>query len=263
MKILVSLILFWAATSQAACHFNSSYRKIYSLSGPVTKIFEELNLLHASELKGLSIFYPIPESFRGEKIPGGVFLSPAKLDEMKDAVVFFDESQELRKLFRARSINAAEIRSRNQTPGEVTETVLKVLGKYVSECDAKKVREKYQELEKRITQKMKARLEIVFFLGEVRKEKVPEFIIANDGLVLWLRKMKLISSYPSELGYVNWAGSILEDMKNKALFLGLMEGNTPKVIGNRKRANLIYPGALIPGIGQLEAWNYFLDHQPR
>ncbi len=263
MKIFASLIFFWAVTAQAACRFHPAYGKIYSLSGPVTQILEEWNLLQAKELKGASLFYPLPGNFKGEKIPGGVFLSPSKLDEMKNALVFFDESQELRKLFRTRRVNAVEILSRNQTPGEVTASVLKTLKKYVTGCDSDQVLAKVRTLEQSIEGRMKGKPSIIFFLGEIRKEKLPEFVIANDGLVLWLKRKNLISSYPSELGYVNWAGSIIEALKGKSLFLGIREEDIPTVSGNSRKANLAYPGGLIPGIRQLKAWNYFLDHQPR
>lgn len=263
MKTLVSLFLFWAATSQAACRFQPSYQKIYSLSGPVTQIMEEWDLLRAKELKGVTIFYPVPKNFKGEKIPGGNFLSPIKLDEMKDAVVFFDESQGLRKLFRTRRINAVEIKTRNQTPREVAEEVSGILKNYVADCDSEKIMTKVKKLEESISGRMKGKPSIVFFLGELKKDHLPEFVIANDGLVLWLKKKNLITSYPTELSYVNWSGSIIESMKEKSLFVGIKEEITPSVSGDVKKANLIYPGGLIPGIKQLEAWNYFLDHRPQ
>lgn len=263
MRILASLVLFWTLQSHASCRFNASVSKVYSLSGPATQLFHDWDLLSSSKLKGATVFYPLPDDFQGERIPGGVFLSPAKLSEMKDSLVFFDESQELRKLFRTRNITAVEIKSRNQTPGEVTNSVLGLVGKYVTDCDPEKVRQRVRILEEKIIKKMKTKQTIVFFLGEVRKGRLPELVIANDGLVLWLRKLNLISSYPSELGYVNWSGSIIEDLRTKALFVGLKEGSSPGVSGGKSRATLTYPGCLIPGVGQLEAWNYFLDHQPR
>jgi hypothetical protein len=236
---------------------------VYSLSGPLTEILDEWNLLQAPELKGVTIFYPMPENYKGERIPGGNFLSPAKLDEMKNAIVFFDESQGLRKLFRARNIPAIEIKTRNKTPGEVAETISAILQRFVVDCDSVEILSKVRKLEEKIAVRMKNKPSIIFFLGKVGKEKLPEFVIANDGLVLWLKKKNLISGYPSELAYVNWSGSIIESLKGHSLFLGVIDENISSVTGDRKRANLVYPGALIPGIRQLEAWNYFLDHQPR
>lgn len=263
MRILASLILFWTATSESSCRFHSSYRKIYSLSGPVTQILEEWSLLNAPELRGVSVFYPLPQGFKGKKIPGGVFLSPGALEEMKDALVFFDESQELRKLFRARKIEAVEIRTRNQFPGVVAANVSSLLSKYVVECGPEKILAKVKKLEDSILDRMKKKPSIVFFLGEVGKNHLPQFVIASDGLVLWLKKKELISSYPSELGYVSWSGAIIQEMKGKSLFLGIKDDKDASVTGDKERANLTYPGALIPGVRQLEAWNYFLDHRPQ
>lgn len=263
MKTLASLFLLINFSALAECQFRPSVKSVYALSGPVTQIIERTGLLTSPLVKGVSVFYPAPETFRGEKIPGGVFLSPAKLEEMKNGLVFIDESQELRKLFRAKKINAVEMKSRNQEPGVVVTNAIKTLGPYVSGCEDKfqRITETSATLEKEIIGLMKSKLNVIFFLGTVGDGKLPELVMANDGLVLWLRKKNLINTYPSELAYLNWSSAIVNELQKNHLLLGLKEESEPKVAGNAGRATLIFPGCLIPGIAQLEAWLYFLRHK--
>lgn len=265
MKILASLIFLFANSAFSTCEFKSSFKSVYSLSGPVTQMIERSGLLSSSALKGVSIFYPTPQSFSGEKIPGGVFLSPSKLNEMKNSVVFFDESQELRKLFLSQKITAIEFKSRSLVPSEVVETSLKTLGRYVDGCSEKfkAISLHTKQLEKTIRALMRTKLDVVFFLGSVGGGRLPELVIANDGIVLWLKRVGLIQTYPTELAYLSWSSSIINQLSGKYIFLGLKEDYRPSVRGSSSRATLIYPGALIPGISQLEAWVYFLQHKPR
>ena len=263
MKIFVSLFFLFAFSSYAACEFGPSVKSVYSLSGPVTQIIERAGLLSSPVVKGVSVFYPAPSSFKGEKIPGGVFLSPAKLDEMKSGVVFYDESQELRKLFKTKQIPAVEMKSRNLVPAEVVGRAIQNLQTSVTGCEAKfkSITDSVASLEKNILDLMKSKLNVIFFLGFVGEGKLPELVMANDGLVLWLRKKNLINTYPSELAYLNWSSSILNRLQKSHLFLGMKEESVPSVKGNASRATLIYPGCLIPGPAQLEAWLYFLQHK--
>ena len=259
MKIYFSLFLLLSASVvSAACGFTPGHKSVYSLSGPVTVILEELGLLASPLVKGISIFYPAPESFKGEIIPGGVFISPGKLSSMKNSIVFHDGSQELRKLFRSQNIEALEFASRNQTPREVTESAIAFLNKHLAGCDMGKILTRLDNLEKAIEKRMKNPMDVIFFLGKITNSKLPELVIANDGLVMWLRKMKLISTYPSDLAYVNWSGAIMNNLKKGTLFIGISEGKVPSVEGSRERFNLTYPGGLIPGIRQLDAWMYYL-----
>ncbi len=263
MKIFASLFFLFTSSTFAACGFGPSVKSVYSLSGPVTQMIERAGLLSSPSLKGVSVFYPAPSLFKGEKIPGGVFLSPAKLSEMKNSVVFFDESQELRKLFSSQGIHAVEVRSRNLVPREVVQNSIKLLERYVTGCKEKFriISEQVSTLESKIKQSMKQKLDVVFFLGAVGEGKLPELVIAHDGLVLWLKRMKLINTYPSELAYLSWSSSLINKLQRNYLFLGLKEETLPEVKGTSFRATLIYPGCLIPGISQLEAWVYFLQHK--
>ena len=260
MKSLFSLYLIFSTSLSFACDFSTDRKSVYSLSGPLTVILEELNLLSSPVLKGISVFYPIPDSYKGEVIPGGVFLSPAKLASMKKSLVFFDGSQELKKLFRSQNIQAIEFISRNQTPREVTLSAMNLLNKHLSGCDDQKILKKLDLIEKDIQAKMKTRMEVIFFLGRIMGKKLPELVIANDGVVLWLKKMNFISTYPSDLAYVNWSGAIINNLKHGTVIVGVSEGKAPTLENSSGRFNLVYPGGLIPGIRQLEAWNYFLNH---
>lgn len=259
MKILFSFFLLIFSFFSLACDFTAGHRPVYSLSGPLTAYLEELGLLSSPVLKGISIFYPAPAEFKGEIIPGGVFLSPGKLSSMKNAVVFYDGSQELKKLFRSQKIEAIEFVSRNQTPREVTVSAMHLLSQHLSGCKSDMILKKLGSVEAEIQKKMKTGMGVVFFLGRISGKKLPELVIGNDGLVYWLRKMNLITTYPSDLAYVNWSGAIINNLKGSTLLVGLSEGRTPSLQVSSGGYNLVYPGALIPGIRQLEAWNYFLN----
>lgn len=255
MKILVSF-LFLSFSAHSSCHFKSS--KVYSLSGSATKVIEEFGLAH--QLKGISVFYPKIKNFKGDIIPGGIFLSPSKISEMEGAVVFFDRSQELRKTLSRAKITAVEIYDRGKTPSEVVTYVGSVLKPFVNDCDFDPILQKTSEMENAILRQMKEKMKVVFFLGAVGKGKLPELVVASDGLFLWLKKKNLVESYPSELAYVNWSGSILDKLKKDYLFLGVKEGSEPAIIGDSQRSTLIYPGILTPGLHQLEAWNWYLEN---
>lgn len=259
MKTFLSLLLFLSTVVRAECQLRPRDRKIYSLSSPVTKVFEELGLLQ--NLTGISVFYPGGEKFKGEKIPGGIFLAPGKLKEMKDALIFYDQGQELRKLFRKQGLKAIEIVTRGQTPGETVSHVVKTLRPYLRDCDLEGLLIRVKDLEKRITKSMKERLKIVFFLGEVKEGRLPELVVVEDGLVLWLKRQGLVETYPTGFAYASWSGAILEELKKDHLLLGLKEGKAG-VSGTPKRATLTFPGSLAPGLHQLEAWEFFLGHPP-
>ena len=254
MKIFFNILILISFHSHA-CEFKAGYRHVYSLSGPVTKVLEEVGLLH--KLKGISVFYPPVKEFKGELIPGGIFLSPSTLNSMKGSLVFFDQSHDLHKMFSGKDLTPVEVNGRNKTPQEVVSSVIGMLRGYVKGCDFDPVFQKTSQLEKQIRDHS-GRIRIIFFLGEAREGKLPELVIANDGLVMWLRKNSLVSTYPSDLAYVNWSGSIMEELRKDHLLLGLKEDKVPRLRGDKKRGTLFYPGALTPGLHQLEAWVWFL-----
>jgi hypothetical protein len=259
MKILFSLLLL-ISFAHAGCRFNDEVKAVWSLSGPMSTILEELDLLKSPAVKGLTIFYPSPRGFKGEIVPGGVFLSPAKLQEMKNGIIFYDSSQELEKVLKAHGLQGTAVVSRNMTPHEVTVSLLQKVRPFVRDCDvaAHALEKKLKEKESSIRKMMPKKMKVVFFLGEFHTSKLPELVIANDGLVKWLRQENLISGYPSDLAYVNWSAAVLHDLKDYT-YVGLKEAKDPKVSGEGRKMTLAFPGALNPGLRQLEAWNFFLE----
>lgn len=251
------------SASVLGCDFNSSVKDVYSLSGVVTTAFKEMGLLKSPKLKGLSVFYPLSQNdFQGAIIPGGIFLSPKLSANLKSGLVFFDESQELRKVLPS----AVEVKTRGLTPSEVTSEVIRLLGPYLSGCEdkkselTKKTKDKTDELLKLASSKPA----MIFFLGSYERQRLPETVIAHDGVVKFLKEQKSFVSYPSELAYVPWSVKILETLPKSTLKITIKDSGrslekrvvtySPEIRG------LIYPGALIPGIDQVEAWIYLLKN---
>ncbi len=265
MKILLSVFCLLSLSAHSGCRISDEVKAVYSLSGPFTNLLEETGLLFNPKVKGVSLFYPVPDKFQGEKIPGGVFLSPGKLNQMKNALVVFDESQELRKLFHRQNIRTLEVKSRGKTPSEVVSETFTVADSVFVDCgDAlKKMSKDASALEAEIKKRMPEKMKIIFFLGEINSGKLPELIMANDGIVLWLRQMNLIETYPSVLAYVPWSSSILNSLEKSHLFLGMKDSGPEGVSGKGQRLTLTHRGILTPGLMQLKAWKYFLDHSLR
>lgn len=223
---------------------------------------EDLGLMNAPALKGVTVFYPVKGHFGGERIPGGVYLAPAKLAAMKNALIFYDSSSELKKLFTTKKMKAAEINSRGLTPRQVMSSVWEKLKAHVQDCQTEKTAMfgQMDVLEDNIKKRMTTPYLVIVFLGKVTEGKLPELVIANDGIVKWLRENKLIRTYPTDLAYVNWAASVMNELKTYSL-LGFAESPSPTLAGNSKRMTLNFPGVLTPGLRQLEAWSFFLANQ--
>jgi len=247
---------------QAECRFSSS-RKIYSLSGPVTVALKDMNLLQAPELAGISVFHPVKkEHFKGELISGGTQLSPRLLFKMKDAIVFYDQSLELKKIFKNLDLKTIEIISRNLSPLEVNKLVIQKLEKYLVGCESKKVSflKSGNEIAGEILSLVPINFHAVFFLGALKKNKFPDHVMVNDGVVKWLLENKKMTSYPSPLAYIPWSMKLLNNLPKKTLYMGVED--TSKKFSyqveklDHRRLNLYFPGALVPGKAQLEAWLY-------
>lgn len=85
-------------------------------------------------------------------------------------------------------------------------------------------------------------------------------LMVNDGIVKWMKDEKLIETYPSELPYVNWSPKILNQLPKETYRVGLIDSGhsmETKLEKKNKVINLTYPGALIPGRGQVDAMIYF------
>jgi hypothetical protein len=101
---------------------------------------------------------------------------------------------------------------------------------------------------------------ILFFLGQVGDQRLPELLMVQDGVVKWMIEKNLITTYPSPLGYVNWSAKELINLSH-ALKIGLVDSGNKGVTKLEKTKigyNLTFPGALIPGRGQVEAMIYLL-----
>lgn len=264
-KIVASFFLFLSLQSQA-CDFKPQVKKVFSLSGPVTSAFKELGLFKNPRLSGISIFYPArDEDFSGKIVPGGIFISPELKKEFNHSLVFFDESRELSKLFSTGDqITAREMKTRNLLPSEVTALVLREISPYLQGCEKglSAYLDLSQQLEKEILAQIKKPLTVVIYVGEFVQGRAPEMVMANDGVVKWLRSQKKIISYPSELGYVNWSAKIINAMPANTYQVALKDSgrNTgPSFKKNSERQlSVSYPGGLIPGIDQMKAWIYWL-----
>jgi hypothetical protein len=264
MIVLLASFLFNISIS-ISCDFNSEVKSVYSLSGPVTLILKDLGLVNNKKLKGVSVFHPVSKKeFQGNFLPGGVFLSHETIKSLSGSVLFYDESRELSRIFsRYEGIRAVEIKTRSLTPMEVMKVMEKQLTPFLVGCDLKK-----------LTNNLKMRLEelkklarkdstFLFFLGLIQNNKYPELVMVQDGIVKWMIQEKLIKTYPSELAYVNWSARILNNLPKETYKVGLRDSGSSMETELKKdnhTINLTYPGALIPGSGQVEAMIYLFKN---
>lgn len=266
MRIFLSFLLLTLTTPVLAdCSFRKEITKVISLSGPMTVSLKELGLL--KKIQGISVFNPVSsEDFSGKIYPGGVFLSPSSLDELKEAVVFFDEGRELRKVFSNRSdIMAREIKSRNLIPLAVIEETLKVLNRYLSGCndEISSYLKRAKKLEEELVNLIPHKLQAVFYLGELKKARSPDLLMVNDGIVKFLLTQNKLKTYPSSLAYVNWSAKILNTFPQSTFHVGLKDTGREgeiKLTRSANRMTLFYPGALVPGYSQLQAFLYWVKN---
>jgi len=264
MIILLLSVLFGIPTS-FSCDFNQDIKSVYSLSGPVTLVLKELGLLKNPKLKGISVFHPVAKKdFAGSFLPGGVFLSPEAIKGLSGSLLFYDESRELTRIFsRYDKITAIEIKTRSFTPPEVMEAMEKYLNPYLVGCDLVKLTGQLKSSLEDLKKMLPKEIPLLFFLGLIQNNKLPELVMVQDGIVKWMIQEKLIKTYPSELAYVNWSARILNNLPQGTFHIGLKDsGNLmeSKIIKNKQVINLTYPGALIPGIGQVEAMVYLFKN---
>lgn len=264
MKIFLSfIILIFSLKTFAVCDFKPSVKKVISLAGPATVTLKELGLLNNPKLKGISVFNPVGKNeFSGRIYPGGIFLSQNTLNEFKDSVVFFDESRELTRIFKTYpTMVSREIKTRNQIPSETIDVTLKAVSEFITGCEEKikSLVSKKEKLEASILSNIKKKLNVVFYLGDILNNRPPELVIVNDGVIKWLVMKEKISTYPSELAYVNWSARIMNGLPKDTLHIGIKDTEQEGLIKIKRSSRwttLMYPGALVPGITQLEAFEY-------
>jgi hypothetical protein len=265
IRILISF--FWLTDVFGGCDFRPPISKVFSLSGPITVALRDMGLLKNAKVKGISLFHPVDKNqFQGKFFPGGIFLSRQVMEEFSGSLLFFDESHELSKTFSPlSSIQSIEMKTRNLIPMEVTLKVIKELAPFLMDCskELKAWEEKSRLLENKVLAQIKAPISILFFLGDFKNNHPPELLIVNDGIVKWLIQRKKIKTYPSELAYVNWSSRLIRKMPASTYEVAVKDSGSELIYAfNKKerRMTFNYPGSLIPGVSQLEAWDFLFKH---
>lgn len=255
MRIFLKIfILLFGSSAFADCSFRKDV-SVISLSGTSTVIFKHLGLLKS--LKGISVFNPITEEeYKGKVYPGGIFLSQKTLDEFKGNFIFFDESRDLEKILKSKSLKTVEVFTRGKTPTDAIHASLKQIIPLVEGCEKQTaaIEALRINLENKILNAIPKKKSILFLLGEIKSGRLPEMVIANDGVVKWLREKNKIETYPTDLAYVNWSSKIMQGLPHM-----MKIGITDPARENKKILNgnnLAYQGSLVPGISQLEAFAF-------
>ncbi len=255
MKVFSFLLLF--LSSSFACHLNSKFQYI-SLSGPVTMLLQEMNLLNDPSLKAISKFHTISSNkFKRERLAGGLFLSPKVFQNYSEPIVFFDESLELRRTMNSLEVKKLEIQTRNINQWQIHEKVVTELKPYLRACEKnmKEISQSLNKIKTKIQNEEKFKSTFFFYLGELQNRTKPQLVITNDLFVKTLKTNKKLETYPSQMDYVTWSQKISKKFEN-VIEIGISEGldyNLIKIAD--KKFNITGPGSLTPGISQL----YFID----
>lgn len=268
MNIFLSFIfVLFFQLAHADCRFRPHIKKVISLSGPMTVVLNEAGLLNDPVFHGISIFNPVSEkSFKKKIYPGGIFLSHSTLQELADGVVFYDEGRELKRVLdSSKNTKSIQIKTRGLMPLEVMDLLIGELNKHVINCSKTFIdlRLRAENLQKKLIEVIPKNFEVVFYLGEFRNNRPPEMIIVQDGVVKLLIKKKIIKTYPSELSYINWSSKILSQLSPKTLHVGIIDSamkDTREIKKSEKAMTIVYPGALVPGLTQLEAFLFWAEN---
>ena len=260
--LLASLLL---SASVLSCEFSSEVKSVYSLSGSMSLAFRDLGLLQSQKLKGVSVFHPIDRKvFKGAFLPGGVFLSHQTLSGLSGSFLFYDESRELTRILeRYKEIKKIEVKTRNLTPLAVMKETESVLRSLVSGCDLTSLTTNLQKKLTRLKEILPKNKVLLYFLGHVSESRTPDLLMVNDGIVKWLVQEKLVRTYASELSYVNWSSKVMQDLPKDSLRLGVKDSGSELISRVEKKPqhiNLTFPGALIPGTGQVDAMIYLFNN---
>ena len=262
LVFLLSLILI---IPSFACEFSSKVKGVYSLAGSVTLALRDLDLIKDKKLSGISIFHPVDKKvFKGEILPGGIFLSHDTIKNLKGSVLFYDESREMTRILSGYpEVKSIQIKTRGLSPLAVVESTSKELKPYLENCNLN-ILQKNLETKLAVLKKViPPQKTILFFLGQIKQGRYPELLMVNDGVVKWMVEEKLLKSYPSELAYVNWSAKILQSLPSDLMKVGLKDSGSEmgvKLEKSEGHFNLTYPGSLIPGTGQVEAMIYLFQY---
>jgi hypothetical protein len=263
--MLALLVSLFFSISSFACDFNPTVKNVYSLAGSVTLALRDLDLINNPRLRGVSIFHPVDKKiFKGEILPGGIFLSHDTIKNLKDSILFYDESLEMtRILSRYPSVKAVQVKTRSQTPMEVIKSTGELLAPFLQGCELSRLSKKLQSKLDILKSKHHHHKTMLFFLGTAVGNRLPEMLMVNDGVVKWMVNEKLIKTYPSPLAYVNWSSKIMQEIPKDSLKVAIKDSGSEmvsKIVKSGETINLTFPGALIPGSGQVEAMIYLFEN---
>lgn len=258
MKLVISLIFFWTAWANA-CEIKSK-SDIISLSGPISHLLKELNLLKKPVL-AISEFHGISsDEFSGEILKGGMFLSPQVLKRLNSPIIFFDESLEQRKTVQKLALQGIELATKNLDPFSVYELSKKKMLPFLSNCEKEleNLDQKVSSIEDKISKTTKREGYYFFYLGEIYPDKKKPNLIMIDNFVLLLQNLKIIKTYPSTLNYVPWSSKVIEEFNQKKTFsIGTVTSKAsknPQLILKKvsdKEFNFYHPSLLVPGMAQI------------
>lgn len=259
MRRAFSLALFLITLKGAlACKLVPS-KTYVSFSAPITHLLEELKLLEDKSLKAISNYHSVQNS-KVRKVHGGIFLAPKKLMQMKDSIVFYDESRELSRTLKYSDVKGAvEVVTRDLDPFKAFDSSVQKLSPYLLGCNQvlRELKDKIDRINKEALKKNLPKKTFVFYLGKISKTgKKPKLLIANDGIVKFLKEKLSMLSYPSNLSYVPPSSRILGGL-SKTISIGLYESRDKLELTevSTDTYNIGYPNSLKPGITQV----YFLE----
>jgi hypothetical protein len=262
--LIINLFLLFSPFAEAtSCRISSKFLTLYSLSGPLTVGLKKIGLLSDPRLAGISYFHPIHKNeFKGERIPGGIYLSYQLAKKMRGAKIVFDHSYDLKKMMQKFDLDFIEFNTLGLTPLEVNEKVISLLVELTEFCHVEidHLRKEAHSISAQLLKSVPENFKAIFFLGSLNKFRFPEIVINRDGVLKWLVKLNKIQSYPSELAYVPWSSKMINNLSHSYHFIGIKDSGSDFLyeLKNEENAkwNFSYPGALVPGITQLEAWLY-------
>lgn len=269
MKQVISTCLLLISFKCFSCELNYP-SDIISLSGPITHLLLELKLLKVPVV-AISEFHGIDQKqFSGIIFKGGLFLSPQVLKNLKQPLIFFDESLEQRKTINKLELKGVELITKNLDPFEVFELSKLKLIPYLKNCDSElaKIQIKIVEIKKVIERSKKRDGYYFFYLGEIKKEGRRPNLIMIDNFVLTFVKNKLIKTYPSQLNYVPWSEKIIHEYEKKKTYsIGLVTSSIGKNQLELKKVsenefNYYHPALLVPGLAQINFLQELLEKLP-
>lgn len=258
MKVISTLFILFFINHSFACSLN---RPVYSLSGPITMLLEEMNLLEDKNLRAISVFHPV-EKFSGEKLGGGIFLTQKAFNSKDKGVVFYDTSEELKRtLSKIEHIHKIEVKTRSLTAFESSMESIQKLSPHLKNCVDKlaSTKKKIQELQaKLISESISSDFKkLIVFLGKIKPKtkKLPQTIMVKDSITLSLLNTNKIETYDSPLHYVSWSSKLMNSEYKEYKRVGIYDCES-NIIEQKKidnyHYNLCYRGVLIPGIRQLK-----------